>query len=200
MTTDQGTQTQTRILVLRLSGHAETLSDVTMSLADLDDLWLASIALVGYREGLQLLVPWSPPGDDAEFTLLSGSPEVISLTMRSPLLIELKIGEIVPAGLASAAIGLCVYFVRNPRRLGEFLPSVAIGWRSGWSEAERLKRDGDLLTNLSLLNVAQRMGVEEETSGELGDQISWLRELADRLEAAGPTVLRTEGIDEYEAP
>lgn len=57
---------------------------------------------------------------------------VTSVSMNSPLTIELLAG---PSEVAILALGMVGYVIRNPGRLGEFIPRVREGWYRSNREA-----------------------------------------------------------------
>lgn len=66
------------------------------------------------------------------------SVRVNSISMGSPLIIELLTG---PSEVAVLALGMVGYVLRNPARLGEFIPRVREGWYRGNREALEQKSE-----------------------------------------------------------
>jgi hypothetical protein len=59
-----------------------------------------------------------------------GSPQVVSISMGSPLVTQLLTGS---GGVLS--LGMVGYILKNPDKLGEFLPAVSKGWHKAKREA-----------------------------------------------------------------
>jgi hypothetical protein len=127
-------------------------------------------------------------------------PDLLALSKKSPMVVELAIPDVVTSvGIAGAAAGMTVYFLRNPKKLGSFLGDVVAGWHQGWTDAERASRQRRLLGAIAELEAwDDPEGPDDAPELEVLGRVA-LR-LARALDEAKPTVLHTEGFSEVVDP
>jgi hypothetical protein len=102
----------------------------------LDDLAQFASLLAGLHS--EVAVPFVtealyPPGSNI---ILPGFPYVASMRMGSPLVVQLLVD---PGGIAIASLGMIGYILRNPDKLGGFLPRIRESWHEGNRKALEAK-------------------------------------------------------------
>ena len=183
--------TRTQRIAVRFDTEAATLDLASRQLAALDATWVMSLYWAAYVRGGDLWTEEASP-------LLR--PDLLALSKKSPMVVELAIPDVVTSvGIAGAAAGMTVYFLRNPKKLGSFLGDVVAGWHQGWTDAERASRQRRLLGAIAELEAwDDPEGPDDAPELEVLGRVA-LR-LARALDEAKPTVLHTEGFSEVVDP